>query len=458
MRISKFLLFINLIIAGLLFYFTIGQNELDISKVDLICILLNHSIFSILFIKHFKKKPLVSFMFWYVYVSGYILPFIYLLYRKEGMLTLIPGYQGEGLFFPIFFKLNIIFFLVSLLISKIKLGPSFVNNVRKIGTQRLFVLLTSLYVISIILTLANSSFYPYYYILFNGQIILYILITFYVFSENKKSLSFSFLIFILIYVLYTIFAGSRSGLFNVVFFTLLISLIHQQDFYIKTRRLITFLFLGAFGMIMYPIATLFRMARDQGVPFREIESIWYKLTTSRAGKDILLDILDMIVARFCMLNYSFLIDNNLFNESLFNKYFTFSAMFKSAINSTFPLNMYPDVITTSTYLRVIHENVNISQLRADWSSYSSILLDYNTLYFGKFSLVITIVFFIMIIKGFNLISRLRGIHPFITITTLSILPTLFIFFGYDYLIKAIVHGLIAALSLIFAVKIFVPKS
>ena len=222
------------------------------------------------------------------------------------------------------------------------------------------------------------------------------------FSENKKSLSFSFLIFILIYVLYTIFAGSRSGLFNVVFFTLLISLIHQQDFYIKTRRLITFLFLGAFGMIMYPIATLFRMARDQGVPFREIESIWYKLTTSRAGKDILLDILDMIVARFCMLNYSFLIDNNLFNESLFNKYFTFSAMFKSAINSTFPLNMYPDVITTSTYLRVIHENVNISQLRADWSSYSSILLDYNTLYFGKFSLVITIVFFIMIIKGFEI--------------------------------------------------------
>ena len=154
-----------------------------------------------------------------------------------------------------------------------------------------------------------------------------------------------------------------------------------------------------------------------------------------------------IVNRLKMIDYSYVIYNDLYNNLFFDQNLNFINFIKSFINITFPLNLFDEVLTSNTYLRSLNEDLSKSNLINDWSSYNSTFLDFNVLYFGIFGAIIIslmiLYFYDFLIRIFNHRNTLFSnmIFVFLIIQLMSF----FIFFGYDYFLKTLIHGFITIL-------------
>ena len=157
--------------------------------------------------------------------------------------------------------------------------------------------------------------------------------------------------------------------------------------------------------------------------------------------------LSAIVERLSMLKYSFCLSNDLYNPLFFKQYFTFSEFFNSSINLTFPLDYNSNSIPSNTYLRSLVDDSSYYDLKQDWSSYNAYIVDFNYLYNSSFSFIIsiiTILIYSLICKLLNRKSVL--LHLMYVFLILNIL-NFFVFFGYDYMVKHIVHGVFGILLL-----------
>ncbi len=394
----------------------------------------------------FKKNPLYGFLSFYLYVIIYFIPFLYASFFSEKVQLIIPKYQYlEFGFFSSFLAVFIFLFCSNFIIHKISLNTEIFKKQNLKIDQYVFLFFNLLLISNVVFTYFEVFFYPFFYLIFNPQTILIFVIYFYLISEEKNKIFIFFLSYILIYIINSIYFGSRSGIFNVLIYYFILSCLIYKDYFLKFKSILNYFALFLFALISFPVATIFRVMKDTGY----YNSFSFNIIFSEysIGSNYFEFLILQIVNRLKMIDYSYVIYNDLYNNLFFDQNLNFINFIKSFINITFPLNLFDEVLTSNTYLRSLNEDLSKSNLINDWSSYNSTFLDFNVLYFGIFGAIIIslmiLYFYDFLIRIFNHRNTLFSnmIFVFLIIQLMSF----FIFFGYDYFLKTLIHGFITIL-------------
>jgi hypothetical protein len=243
----------------------------------------------------------------------------------------------------------------------------------------------------------------------------------------------------------------------------LVLLYVKGDFILSLKNYFYILFFLFVAFLTYPIATIFRIINDSsGASNFSFDLLFNSYSVAN---NYFLFMVTSVVERLSLLNYSFYLSNDLYNPLFFKQYFTFNELLNSSINLIFPSDFNPNSIPSNTYLRALVDDSSFYDLKQDWSSYNAHIVDLNSLYNKNFSFIISIItisIYSLICKLFNRKSViLHLIYVFLILNIFNF----FVFFGYDYMFKQIVHSvfgilllwIILSLSNLNNKKFFLPK-
>ena len=440
MRISRFLHLYSLTLILLMFYKVLaGEYNLS-SNNDIYLIITISIIYSFFNLYFFKYNPFINFICYYNYYINFLTPFVFIIFFEESISKILNKYQFfEYGFFKIFLSVAMFSFFANYIFSKIKSQKNIIENLNKRINLNLIRWILFFIVGNILFSSLQLFFYPQFYLFFNPQLHLLLFIYIYMVSDSKNKLKPYFISFVIIYVIYTVISGQRSGLFNVLIYSLLVLLYVKGDFILSKKRYFYILIFLFIALITYPIATIFRIINDStgGSDF----SFDLLFNAFSVTDNYFTFMLSAIVERLSMLNYSFYLSHDLYNPLFFKEYFTFNEFFNSSINLIFPLDFNSNSIPSNTYLRNLVDDSSYFDLKQDWSSYNAHIVDFNHLYNSRFSFIISIFaisIYSLICKLFN---RKSVIFHLIYVFLILNIFNFFIFFGYDYMFKYIVHNI-----------------
>lgn len=446
MRISRFLHLYSFALILLMFYKVLaGEYNLS-SNNDIYLIIIISIIYSFFNLYYFKYNSFINFICYYNYYINFLTPFVFIIFFEEKIFKILSKYQFfEYGFFKTFLSVAMFSFFANYIFSKIKSQKNVIENLNRRMNLNFIRWIFFFLIVNILFTYLQLSFYPYFYLFFNPQLHLLLFIYIYLVSDSKNKLKSYIIPFLIIYVIYTVISGSRGGLFHVLIYSLLVLLYVKGDFILSFKRYFSISIFLIIALITYPIATVFRIIKDSsGVSDFSFDLLFdaYSVTNN-----YFIFMLSAIVERLSMLNYSFSLSNDLYNPLFFKQYFTFNEFFNSSINLTFPLDYNSNSIPSNTYLRSLVDDSSYFDLKYDWSSFGAYIVDFNHLYNSSFSFtisIITILIYSLICKLFNRKSViLHLIYVFLTLNILNF----FVFFGYDYMFKHIVHSIFGILLL-----------
>ena len=423
-----------------MFYKVLGGEYNLSSNNDIYLIITISIIYSFFNLYFFKYNPFINFICYYNYYINFLTPFVFIIFFEESISKILNKYQFfEYGFFKIFLSVAMFSFFANYIFSKIKSQKNIIENLNKRINLDLIRWILFFIVGNVLFSSLQLFFYPQFYLFFNPQLHLLLFIYIYMVSDSKNKLKSYFISFVIIYVIYTVISGQRSGLFNVLIYSLLTLLYVKGDFILSKKRYFYILIFLFIALITYPIATIFRIINDStgGSDF----SFDLLFTAFSVTDNYFTFMLSAIVERLSMLNYSFYLSHDLYNPLFFKNYFTFNEFFNSSINLIFPLDFNSNSIPSNTYLRNLVDDSSYFDLKQDWSSYNAHIVDFNHLYNSRFSFIISIItisIYSLICKFFNRKSVI--LHLIYVFMILNIF-NFFTFFGYDYMFKYIVHNI-----------------
>jgi hypothetical protein len=449
MNFSKLLLIIQCVIIFLFGGIFFTEYNQVITNSDLIITFFLTILFTITNYYISKRNVLICFLNFYTWNLCILIPFLYVIFFPDKLEYIIPKYMylQYGFLF-IFAKLYIFLAGISFLYLFTFKKPLITNSITE--SKALIINIFSIVVLLLNFLFIRTQFigYPYFYLIFNPQVILILLIHIFICSSKSNKIRVSFCIYIILYVLSVTLEGSRSGIFNVFFIFLLLELYKNGDFFMKFRSIVLSIFVLLFSVASYSYATATRISR----------SVNYDFNSDEIGKYLTIDstsfefILGQIVKRFSLIDYSYAISNSFYSKDFFNQNVNFLELFKSTINITFPANIFEKTLTSNTYLRSLNEDLSKGDLLYDWSSYNSTFYDFNFLYFNYFSILISFSIFWFFLKSLSRIHN--NFSSYFFSFTLIQISYFYVFFGYDYLIKNLLHGYLTVsfLTLLFSLN------
>ena len=443
MRISRFLHLYSFALILLMFYKVLaGEYNLS-SNNDIFLIIMISIIYSFFNLYYFKYNSFINFICYYNYYINFLTPFVFIIFFPESIFKILGKYQFfEYGFFKIFLSVAMFSFFANYIFSKIKSQKNVIENLNRRMNLNLIRWIFFFLIANILFSSLQLFFYPHFFLFFNPQLHLLLFIYIYMVSDSKNKLKSYFISFLVIYVIYTVISGSRSGLYQVLIYSLLVLLYIKGDFVLSFKRYFSISIFLFIAIITYPIATILRIINDSGVSDFSFDLLFNAFSVT---DNYFIFILSPIVERLSMLNYSFYLSNDLYNPFFFKQYFTFNEFFNSSINLTFPLDYNSNSIPSNTYLRSLVDDSSYFDLKYEWSSYNAYIVDFNHLYNSSFSFIISIItisIYSLICKLFNRKSLL--LHLIYVFLILNIF-NFFVFFGYDYMVKHIVHNIFGIL-------------
>tara|TARA_B110000008_G_scaffold27841_3_gene25005 strand:- start:757 stop:2085 length:1329 start_codon:yes stop_codon:yes gene_type:complete len=426
-----------------MFYKVLGGEYNLSSNNDIYLIIIISIIYSFFNLYYFKYNSFINFICYYNYYINFLTPFVFIIFFEETIFKIVNKYQFlEYGFFKTFLSVATFSFFANYIFSKIKSQKNVTENLNRRINLNFIRWIFFFLIANILFTSLQLPFYNYFYGFFNPQLHLLFFIYIYMVSDSKNNLKSYLIPFLIIYVTYTVITGSRGGLFHVLLYSLLVLLYVKGDFILSFKRYFSISIFLFIGLLTYPIATIFRIINNSSDFSFDILFDAYSVTNNH-----FIFMLSAIVERLSMLNYSFTLSNDLYNPFFFKQYFTFNEFFNSSINLTFPLDYNSNSIPSNSYLRSLVDDSSYFDLKYDWSSFNAYIVDFNHLYNSSFSFIIsiiTILIYSLICKLFNRKSLLlQLIYVFLILNIINF----FVFFGYDYMFKHIVHSIFGILLL-----------
>ena len=237
MRISRFLHLYSLALILLMLYKVLaGEYNLS-SNNDIYLIIMISIIYSLFNLYYFKYNSFINFICYYNYYINFLTPFVFIIFFEESIFNILNKYQFyEYGFFKIFLSLAMFSFFANYIFSKIKSQKNVIENLNRRMNLNLIRWIFFFLIGNVLFSSLQLFFYPQFYLFFNPQLHVLLFIYIYMVSDSKNKLKLYFISFVIIYILYTIFSGSRSGLFNVLIYSLLVLLYVKGDFILSLKN------------------------------------------------------------------------------------------------------------------------------------------------------------------------------------------------------------------------------
>jgi len=449
MRFNKILNLINIILLSILLYFIIYGSVIT-SKYDLLLIFLFTSIFSFVNDYYSKINTHISFICFYVYVVCFLGPFVFVLLNpeminKNNIISLLPKYEYvEFGFWKTFAYLDLIFIFTHIIFKRSASLNLDIFNYSKLLNKKILQL--SIFIILLNTLLSYLNIFSLFTVFFQSKIYLFFIVLFYVISEKKQELYKYFYFFIFLCITISIYGGSRGGIIGFLMVFLIISLYLYGNFYIKKKQIFYFSLLIVLAFISYPIATVIRIASDSNLDF-DLSVFFYADSFNP-----FLFLINTVLQRVSLLEYSFILNNNFYDPQFFEKYLTIKNLFLSTIDLVFPYS-FSDVVASNNLLSNITYDVDYYEIKNNWTSRNVFLLDFNRLYTKQFFVLLTLFVLYLYSILIRLFSKNLLLHHILRIYLIVHLFEVFIFFGYDYWFRSLIHGLIPVLILYFLFKL-----
>ena len=435
--------------------FNIHEGYLD--KTDIIIVSICSLIITYFNNSATENKAFVSFIIFYFYTLSYLIPIIFFAYYPEYYTLWFGKYTYVE------FSISKIFVLITVIIALIhlilRITPLISINNRKINfnllTQKSSIF--SIFFLIVIILINQSFTNSFFIILFNVQALALILMVG-VLNQEIKEKKYVFIFFI-VFVLSTIFGGSRGGILNVIFNFTVLLIFFKGNVFIKKKYIVGVFYFLIIAVITYPISTFIRFANENGIDLLTISIDSILTSSSFVGSNPIEFILSRIVDRLDLFKYSFVIFNNLYDPSFFAENLSFINIFKSSINLVLPGD-YFDVLASNNYFQNLVNNRSVYEIKDDWSSGNLSFFDYNILRFGKYIGILSIFFFFYFYFYFlNFMFKYKNLTvKIISIYLVTSLLKIFVFFGYDYLIRDIIHFSFAAITYVFILRLIKNRS
>ena len=285
-----------------------------------------------------------------------------------------------GKYIHVEFSISKIFLLITVIIVFIhlilRIRPLISINNRKINfnllTQKSSIF--SIFFLIVILLINQSFTNSFFIILFNVQAIAFILMIG-VLNQEIKEKKYLFIFFIVL-ILSTIFGGSRGGILNVIFNFIVLLIFFKGNVFLKKKYILGVFFFLIIAVITYPIATFIRVASDSGIDLSTISIDSILTSSSFVGSNPIAFILSRIIDRLDLFKYSFIVFNNLYDQSFFAENLSVINIFKSSINLILPGD-YFDVLASNNYFDNLVSDRSVYEIKHDWSSYNLSFFDYT---------------------------------------------------------------------------------
>jgi len=413
------------------------------SQNDLLLVFSFTLLFCVVNSYYFKVNAHIAFIFFFIYVLNFLIPFLFYLYFPDFISGMLPKYEyREYGFWKIFAYLDL-FFIISYFIFKksTQLNKS-IYRYKNLLSKKLMIFSLLILFLNILTNYFNLS--AAISIFINPQIYLFFIILFYSISDKKKELNKYLNIFLFIYFISTIFGGSRGGMIVVVLYFIIINLYLHKDLTFNKKQLFVAFIIVIVGLVSYPIATIYRIIGDEGLNSNFDLSVFF----NQDAINPVVFLLSKIIQRFSLLDYSFILNNDLYNQQFFIDNFTIRNLVESTLNITFP-SSFSDVLVSNNLLANLSFDSSYREIRNNWSSGNAFLLDFNRLYSYYFFVPLTV--FVLYIYSYliRIFNKNLLLYHIIRIFLILKILELFIFFGYDYFIRTFVHSLIPILILYF---------
>ena len=227
---------------------------------------------------------------------------------------------------------------------------------------------------------------------------------------------------------------------------LIISLYLYGNFYIKKNQILGFSLLILIAFITYPIATIIRILADTNSTF-DLSVFFYSDTLNP-----FLFLANTVIQRISLLEYSFILNNDFYDTQFFDKYFTIRNLFLSTVDLVLPYS-FSDVVATNNLLSNITYDFDYYEIKNNWTSRNAFILDFNHLYTKELFVPLTLLVLSIYSLLIRLFSKKLLLYHILRIYLIVHLFEVFIFFGYDYWIRSLIHGLIPVLILYFLFKL-----
>ena len=452
MKFSKILNIVYIVLLIFLMKIIINGTEIT-SQNDLLLVFSFTLLFCLINSYYFKINAHIAFIFFFIYIINFLIPFLFYLYFPEFVTGLLPKYEYREYGFWKTFAYLDLFIIISYFIFKksTQLNKS-IFRYKNLLSKKLIIFSLLILCLNILTNYFNLS--AAISIFINPRIYLFFIILFYSISDKKKELNKYLNIFLLTFILTTVIGGSRSGVITVSLYFIIINLYAYKDLTFTKKQLFVGFIIVIVGLVSYPIATIFRIIGDQGLNANFELSIFF----NNDAINPVVFLLSKIIQRFSLLEYSFILNNDLYNQQFFIDNFTIRNLVQSTIDIILP-SSFSDVLVSNNLLANLSFDYSYSEIRNNWSSGNAFLLDFNRLYSYYFFVPLTVFVLYIYSCLIRIFNKNLLFYQLIRVFLIYNIFELFIFFGYDYLIRTLIHSLIPLfiLYLIFNLSNFLSK-
>lgn len=456
MYISKLLLNVTYILVGILFCGLFNTYEGYIDKLDIITVSLCSLIIGYVNYTISESKAFFSFIIFYFYTLCYLIPITFFAHYPKYYTIWFGKYVYEEYSIAkIFILITVIILLLHLIFRKVSF-----NSLRKRRIKLNFITRKST-IFSILVLIFYIIFNQYFnssliIIFFNIHALAFILMIGIVNQEfREKKYIYTFFT---IYILSTIVGGSRGGILNSIFTLFVLLTYFKGNIFLRKKYILNLSYILLIAVLTYPIATFLRYANDNGINFLNITYdvilISNASTFVSGTSETILILISRIIDRLDLFKYSYIIFNDLYDQSFFTANLNNINILKSSINLVLPGD-YFDVLASNNFFANLLDDRSLYEIKNDWSSYNLSFFDYNFLRYGKFlgifTIFLTLSFFLFYLQ--NLLKIKNISVKIISLYILVSLLKLFVFFGYDYLIRDFIHNSLSIFTYIYFLRL-----
>ena len=324
-------------------------------------------------------KKIFICIIWFYWVTAVFVPFVYVLvggYSTDfifgsGLDGIDFNYKCEA-FVLLTIVTCIITFFICLLAKKKQMVPIVCND-------NYFEIFTIIFMVSII-KIGGGNISKFQTANLNGQLIggLYNYLSFFFdvmtlfvikfFSESKTRVFGIFL-----FIVYSLFIGSRAGIMYVILFELCYIMLGYGKRSKQLKSIMLFILIAPFAFLISSVL--------RGVSF---DSFKY-LVDSIIARCSVLEILGRVFRAIHTQDYE---------VDLFTDKYSFIHQLQLIVNSVFPGSIFPDDMMPNTYYRAIFSNYSISFVQDNYMSINITPLGYFSM---KYSIIIGVIFNILLV-------------------------------------------------------------
>lgn len=426
-----------------------------LGKIDIITISICSLIIAYFNYSFPENKIFLSFIIFYFYTLCFFIPMIYFAYYPEFFTLNFEKYiyipNSYSYIFISTTSYIVLTQLICIYIPFSSIKARYFSN--QILTKNNIILGIILLILNFIINKIDSI--SFFTVFFNVNAMAFIII---VGLANEKTFDTKLkpylILFFTLIILMSILGGSRSGIIYILFNIIVLLMFFKGNIFIEIKYLKYLIFIGLLAILSYPIATFFRVATNLGLSYSSLSlNSILRLNSISSTIDPLPLMLNRIIQRINLTEFSFVVNNNLYDPRFIKENITFLNEIKSAINLILPGN-YFNVLVSNNYFINLLNNSTVTDIKNNWSSYNISFYDYNVVQFGKYiGFIFLFLFFFLYISFMNsLLKSKKLILKMISFYLVISLITIFIFFGYDYFIRNAFHFILAMIVYLYLFK------